>query len=178
MSGLAQPLGLSYNQVNGGGAMRCLVLLAAAAIAAPAQTVVEHALTSAAGAKAAAGAASVGKAAASIFEGARRQLQSAPKPGAQVVAPAVTAAELAPKPAPAIQYADPAGITAGLERAELLRKFGEPSMKTAASDGAETWFYTPPDRDGIVATLRDGKVAAVAPAPKPKQETAAVVILQ
>ncbi|MEK7409387.1 MAG: hypothetical protein AAB225_30345 [Acidobacteriota bacterium] len=158
--------------------MRCLVFLAAVAIAAPAQTVVEHAVIGAAGAKAAAAAAGVGKAAGSILEGVRRQLQSAAKPGAQVAVPAGMAAEPAPKPAPAIEYADPAGITVGLERAELLRKFGEPSMKTAASDGAETWFYTPPNRDGIVATLCDGKVTAVSPAPKPKQETAAVVILQ
>ncbi len=54
-------------------------------------------------------------------------------------------------------------------------------MKTSDTQGAElveTYWYTPAKRDGVVVTLRDGKVTVVAPAAKEKQQSAGVIVLQ
>jgi len=76
-------------------------------------------------------------------------------------------------------FADPATITVGLDRQELLRKYGEPRMRiTGGADAAETCWYTSGTGDTFVVTVKDGKVSAVALAPKRQQASAAVVILQ
>lgn len=76
-------------------------------------------------------------------------------------------------------FADPGTITVGLDRQELLRKFGEPRMKTTGgADGAETCWYPSGTGDSFVVTVKDGKVTAVAAEPKQQQASAAVVILQ
>ena len=62
--------------------------------------------------------------------------------------------------APAVSYEDPAGIQEGMENAELLRRFGPPSMKYSSSAGEQTLCYTRPDH-GLDVQLRDGKVAAI-----------------
>jgi len=76
-------------------------------------------------------------------------------------------------------FADPAGITVGLDRQELLRKFGEPRMRTTGgAEGAETCWYTSGTGDSFAVTVRDGKVTAVTSEPKKKPESSAVVIVQ
>ena len=78
-------------------------------------------------------------------------------------------------------FADPAQITVGLERGEVLRRFGEPSMKTTDTQGkelVETFWYSLRERDPVVVTLRDGKVAAVSANPPAKPQNTAVVIVQ
>jgi hypothetical protein len=76
-------------------------------------------------------------------------------------------------------FADPATIAVGLDRQELLRKFGEPRMKaTGGADGAETCWYPSGTGDSFVVTVKEGKVSAVALEPKKQQASAGVVILQ
>lgn len=45
-------------------------------------------------------------------------------------------------------YEDPAGIKAGMAGDELLRRFGEPSMKITSDSGEQTWYYSRKDGGG------------------------------
>ncbi|MGD0000857.1 MAG: hypothetical protein ABSE21_12230 [Bryobacteraceae bacterium] len=62
--------------------------------------------------------------------------------------------------APAISYEDPAGIQEGMDYAQLLQRFGPPSMKYSSTAGEQTLCYTRPDHS-LDVQLRDGKVAAI-----------------
>lgn len=70
-----------------------------------------------------------------------------------------------PKPlTPALPPPDPGQISSGLDRQDLLQRFGPPAMKTTKMEGPlvlETYWYMAAGRDAVVVTLRDGKVAAV-----------------
>ena len=58
---------------------------------------------------------------------------------------------------------DPAEVKEGLERQELLEKFGKPSMKITLLDGSdvvERWTYRATGRDTVLIILRNGKVAS------------------
>jgi hypothetical protein len=61
---------------------------------------------------------------------------------------------------PAVSYEDPAGIQEGMDNAELLRRFGPPSMKYSSTAGEQTLCYTRPDHS-LDVQLRDGKVASI-----------------
>jgi len=80
------------------------------------------------------------------------------------------------KAKPAIIYEDAAGIRRDMDRAELLRRFGAPSMRITDSPGHEALTYE--SKGGRVEVdLCDDKVADVQLRSKPKQESA-VVLLQ
>ncbi|MBI3697623.1 MAG: hypothetical protein HY238_22660 [Acidobacteria bacterium] len=56
---------------------------------------------------------------------------------------------------------DVAALSSGLERDELLKKFGKPSMKLTNTDGpdlVEKYFYKSAGGEKVVVTLRNGKV--------------------
>jgi hypothetical protein len=89
--------------------------------------------------------------------------------------PAVIVIRPAEPPKPAVVYEDPAGIQVGMERAELVRRFGEPTMGITTGAGREAFTYETKDRR-LELELRDGKVASVASKTRPKQT--AVVVLQ
>ena len=58
---------------------------------------------------------------------------------------------------------DPTEVKEGLERKELLDKFGKPSMKITMMDGpdvVERLLYRAPGRDTVVVIVRNGKVAS------------------
>ena len=161
--------------------------LAVCAVAACGQSVVEHSLATAAGTAGAAAGKGAGKSIGGVFDKLGKTLEQAGKPGAQTAAsspkPGATVIDAVPvvKPKPAGEFPDPKGITMGLAREELLRKFGEPSIKTIHTQGpqvVETYWYAPAKSDAVVVTLRDGKVTAVTPESPPKQPEAAVVVLQ
>jgi len=77
-------------------------------------------------------------------------------------AAALVLAPASPAPsAPAVSYEDPAGIKEGMDYAEVVRRFGPPSMKFASSTaGGETLLYSRAGRD-LDFQLRDGKVGAI-----------------
>jgi hypothetical protein len=162
-------------------------LLAGWPVVAYSQTVAEHALVTAGSSAAATASRSAGKAVGAVFDKLGKTLDKSGKSGAQAVAGKTQPVKAGAGPAapvktePLREFADPTGITVGLERRDLIEKFGEPTMKTSDTQGAElveTYWYTPARRDGVVVTLRDGKVTVVAPAAKEKQQSASVIVLQ
>lgn len=78
------------------------------------------------------------------------------------------AGKAAPEPeraAPAIlpppqRYEDAAGIEKGLEYADLVGRFGPPSMEIASGDGAKTMSYVS-SGGAVQVEFRDGKVTSV-----------------
>ena len=161
--------------------------LVVCAVAVCAQPVVEHSLATAAGTAGAAAGKGVGKSMGGVFDTLGKTLEKAGTSGAETATsrskPVTTASAAVPatKPKPAREFPDPKGITVGLEREELIRKFGEPSMKTTDTQEAqlvETCWYTAAKSGAVVVTLRDGKVTEVTPESTPKRQNAAVVVLQ
>ena len=58
---------------------------------------------------------------------------------------------------------DPAEVKQGLERQELLAKFGKPSMKITMMDGSdvvERLLYRSAGHDSVLVILRNGKVTS------------------
>jgi len=147
--------------------------VAAALVMAPfagrAQDMVEHAGASSAATSGTATKA-VGKGAASALEKAIKTLDrgAAASPASGTVTTVTTvlpAPSQKPEPAPKLAAPDPALITAGMDRQELIRRFGQAAMKTTGSedsDTAETWWYGSGD-DTVTVKLLDGKVRSVSP---------------
>ena len=121
----------------------------------------------------AATAATTGSAPATAAVPAKRTAAVRSSRRAPTVAPA--AQQPAEPPKPAVVYEDPVGITAGMERSEVLSRFGEPAMKITSAGGRESMTYRTKERT-VEVELRDGKVASVQNKAKPRQT--AVVILQ
>jgi hypothetical protein len=93
-------------------------------------------------------------AAASTTQAPKAAVANAKAGTAQPVVPA----EAAPAK-PAVVYEDPAGITEGMEQAELLRRFGEPAFKVSGGAGESLSFDC---KDGHVdVEMRGGKVYSV-----------------
>jgi hypothetical protein len=169
-------------------------LLAAIPAACWGQTMVEYGLGVAAAGTAGAGAAG-SRGIAGIFSNLTKTLNSATEGGAAAATaqpakaatakvanaagaaqPVVTeAAAPAPPPKPVVVYEDPAGIKTGMEQAELLKRFGEPTAKITTGSDAESLTYYAKDRV-IEVEMRAGKVYSVQPKSKPRQ--AGVVLLQ
>ena len=126
-----------------------------------AQATVEHALGSAHAATTAAPARKAGTAIGAAFDKLGRALQT-PAPArpekSTVVVPQLASA--AEPPPPSVTYEDPAGIKPGMDYAEVLRRFGPPSMKLTADSGMETLCYSGKD-GGLDVQIRNGKVGAV-----------------
>ncbi|HXN47437.1 MAG TPA: hypothetical protein VN893_12400 [Bryobacteraceae bacterium] len=139
------------------------------ASAAGAQDMVEHAAGTAK-ATSAAGMQGVGKGAASVLDKAVKALDASATPSSsKVEAVVLPAAPGKPEPAVKLIAPDPALITPGMAQEELLRKFGQPAMKTsgtADSDAGETWWYGS-GADTVTVTLAGGKVRTVSPSARP-----------
>ncbi|MBI3665646.1 MAG: hypothetical protein HY236_05365 [Acidobacteria bacterium] len=147
------------------------------------QAMVEHALGTARAGAAGGAMKGAGKAAGGVLGNAAKALdQAAGKPDGQAntsaksvkAGPSTPTSTNSPAPVPAPASAaaaepsppalDPSQITVGLERRELVAKFGKPSMKMTAMNASqvvETYWYRAASRDTVVVILRDGKVASV-----------------
>jgi hypothetical protein len=172
-----------------------ILLLAGMTTAAFSQTLVEYGLgTAAAGTAGAAGAGGGGIS--GVFSNLSKTLNTTtdraakagtaapakaatPKAKPAATAQAAPAAEAAPAPAeppkPAVVYEDPAGIKVGMERAELLSRFGEPVMKIMTGGASESLMYDTRE-SAVDVEMRSGKVYSVRAKSKPKQQS--VVTLQ
>lgn len=162
--------------MRGSGSWVAGALLAALPVGACGQAMVEYTLGVGRAVAGAPAAKKAGEAAAAAFEKLGKTLEK----GGQAAA---TASQIALPPVPKRlgPFADPAIITAGLTRAELLNRFGDPVMKTAGGQSAEageTYYYSTRQGDSVVVTVREGKVTAVTSEPKRQHQSAAVVIVQ
>jgi hypothetical protein len=142
-----------------------------------AQATVEYATGAAVAATATVPAQKAGKAIAGAFSNLNRVLQNADnsEPAAQRATtpqsrrPQQSAKASTPEPqsaSGAIQakeepsFEDPSGIQEAMEYAEILHRFGPPSLKLTTGSGEETLNYV--RKDVVVnAILRNGKVASV-----------------
>ena len=168
--------------------------LVALPVAASAQAIAESAVGAARSGAAGAPGKNVSKSITGVFSNVAKTLETAaeakpasaapapPKPvaAAKMKADAVeparseAAAKPAEPPAPAVTYEDPAGIKTGMERSELVSRFGEPSMKVVTGAGRASLTYEVNDRR-VEVELRDGKVTSIQSRVKPKQATAVVL---
>ena len=155
-----------------------ILILSAQANLLRAQAMVGYGAATGQSATAASGAAATGKTAPGVFGKLNQALAGAAKPAdaaKTAPAPAVTTAAKAPAPAtepapsaaPAAEPAAPTDFSAlaiGMNRADLLKKVGKPSMTISSVESSvlvENCSY----RKGsgtVSVTLRDGKVTAIA----------------
>ncbi len=149
----------------------CAVL--AFSVSAYGQAMVGYGLNTGRAGVAGAAANKAGKATAGTFDKAAQTLNkaganasaNAAKPSV-AQAPAAAPAKPPETEKPASAPVDVAALTTGMEREELLQKFGKPSMKLTNGDGpdvVEKYFYKSADGNKVVVTLRNGKVVAVSP---------------
>ncbi len=148
---------------------RVFAVVLTLACAASAQDMVEHA-AGAANATSTTGMRSVGKTAASVREKAVKALDAtaAPSP-AKVATVLLPAAARKPEPAAKLTAPDPALISPGMAQEELVRKFGQPAMKTSGTEDSatvETWWYGS-GAETVTVNLADGKVRTVSPSARP-----------
>src|ERR1051326_638019 len=136
--------------------MRVLLVLTAAAAMLPAQTMVEAGLGASRAATSAAPAAGVGKAVAGAVSNLEKTLKTE-KPAASetIVVPKDT-----PPPAPAKTYEDIKKAEVGLVYAELIERFGPPSMVITAEGGVKKLTYSAKEGTTRIE-VKDGKVASI-----------------
>lgn len=164
--------------------LEVLLIALSLATAAWSQAAVEHAAMTAASSTGTAATVGPGKSIGNVFDGLNKKLESAKianSSAPRAKAPAQTSTtvtlrvrenappRLEPKPV------DPSRVTIGLEREELLKRCGEPSMsssQTRNSQLVETYWYNTTANEVLTVTLRDGKVASITPPPVQINETA------
>jgi len=158
--------------------LRILLLLGMPA-ALSGQAMVEYGLGLAASGTAGAPGQTAGRSIAGIMSNLTQTLNSAnhaPAAAAAAVAavPAKPAAVATEPPKPAVTYADPSGITAGMDRAEMIKRFGPSAMQILSSGGRESFTYEFKDRTVDVEVL-NGKVASARTKSKAKQSAVVVI---
>lgn len=67
---------------------------------------------------------------------------------------------LVPQPKPEVILEDPSGIEKGMEYAEIVRRFGPPSLTLTTGPGEETLCYAKKNAS-VDVTMHNGKVASV-----------------
>jgi hypothetical protein len=107
------------------------------------QAIVEHAVISGGAAAVAGSAHSAAGTISGVLKKVDGTLDTAGKKRRTAAAPvlAPTMQEPVDPAKPAKTYEDPVGIKAGIAYAELLRRFGEPSMRITGDSGEQTLYY-------------------------------------
>lgn len=144
------------------------------------QAAVETAVGAGASTGAAAGARGAGQAVGGVFGALSKTLDQAPKAGASNSA---AAAPMAGTPATAAKAAsvitkpiDPSQVTIGMERDEVLNRFGEPATRTSQirrSQMLDTFWYKTDSKDELIVSLADGKVVSTVLASQRKRPAVA-----
>jgi len=145
-----------------------------------AQTVVEYSLGTAGASAASTGVEGAGKAVGGVFGALTQPLDKAgdKKPTMVITPVSVTP----PKPiAPAVESKpiDPAQVSVGLDRAELVKRGGDPvslTSETKNSKVIETFSYNTTTHDVLEIKVIDGKVASVTPLSSKKRAPVAFVL--
>jgi uncharacterized protein (DUF3084 family) len=130
------------------------------------QAIVEHSAISGGVATVAGSAKSAASAISGTLKNLDGTLDSAAKKRHDATAPARSSVArtrtVAGPSTPATVYEDAAGIKAGISYAELLRRFGEPSMQISSGAGAQTLYYSQKDGSGqMQVRVSGGQVASV-----------------
>ena len=156
------------------------------AVAACGQAVVEHSLANAGASAASAGASGVGKSIGGVFRslsetvdkaGVGKESGKPPAAGADIApsGQAKQSARVAPtsrpvpasKPVPISKPVDPSEVTVGLDRAELIQRFGEPVLSFSETRNSQLverlWYNTTTTTDQLEIRLIGDKVASVRP---------------
>jgi len=150
------------------------------AVAMCGQTIVEHSVATAGASTAAAGAKSAGKSIGGVFRslsdtldkaGSTKEIGSTPA-STTVITQSDTSKQTA-KPGPVSKPIDPSQVTEGLDRSELIKRFGEPVLQLSEKHNSqlmERLWYNTTTSDQLEIKLVGGKVASVHLPPSKKQE--------
>jgi hypothetical protein len=150
------------------------------AVVAHGQTIVEHSAVTAGASTAAAGAKGAGNPIGGVFSSLSDTLNKAGttrRTGSTAASGTVITlsnpSKPSAKPAPASKPIDPSQVTEGLDRAELIKRFGEPVLQLSESSSSQLverlWYHTTAS-DQVEIKLIDGKVASIRPPASKKQE--------
>jgi len=133
------------------------------------QAAVEYTVGAGAATGAAAGAKGAGQAVGGVF-GAVTQTLNKANPSAGPAAPATAVSSttsVTPTTAKvasvSIKPIDPAQVTVGMDRNDLLARFGEPATRTSQirrSQMLDTFWYPTIGKDELIVRLTDGKVVS------------------
>src|SRR5258706_14711782 len=148
------------------------------AVAAYGQTIVEHSAATAGASTAAAGAKGAGNSIGGVFRGLSETLDKAgtakgnrTTPGTVTVTTLSAPSKQTAKPVPASKPIDPSQVTEGLDREELIARFGEPLLQLSEKKNSQLierlWYSTASDQ--VEIKLIGGKVASVRPPASKKQ---------
>jgi outer membrane protein assembly factor BamE (lipoprotein component of BamABCDE complex) len=144
------------------------------------QAAVETAVGAGASTGAAAGAKGAGQAVGGVFGALSKTHDQAPKasgtnstgssPATSTPSTPAKAAAIVTKPI------DPAQVTIGMERDEVLNRVGEPATRTSQirrSQMMDTFWYKTESKDELIVSLTDGKVVSTALASQRKRTAVA-----
>lgn len=155
------------------------------AVAACGQAIVEHSLATSGASAAAGGVSGAGKSVGGVFRSLSETIDKAGTAKASGTTPAPASAPNAAttqsaggskpsaKPVPASKPVDPSEVTPGLDRAELIQRFGEPVLSFSErrhSQLVERLWYNTTGPDQLEIQLIGDKVASVRPPANRKQE--------
>jgi hypothetical protein len=143
------------------------------------QAAVESAVGAGASTGAAAGAKGAGQAVGGVFGALSKTLDQAPKASgtnSAVASPAVATTATTAKVASIVtKPIDPTQVTIGMERDEVLSRFGEPATRTTQirrSQMLDTFWYKT-EKDELIVSLTDGKVVSTVLASQRKRTAVA-----
>jgi hypothetical protein len=146
------------------------------------QAAVEYTVGTAAATGAAAGAKGAGQAVGGVFGAVGNILNQAPKPGGAASPAAVVSSTTSVTPASpakpvsvATKPIDPSQVAVGMERDELLARFGEPATRTSQirrSQMIDIFWYQTTAKDELIVSLTDGKVVSTVLASQRKRTVA------
>ncbi|MCU1338780.1 MAG: hypothetical protein JWO19_4361 [Bryobacterales bacterium] len=156
------------------------------------QAAVEYAVGAGAATGAAAGAKGAGQAVGGVFGAVTQTLNQAAQPGAPVTASSSTASASTSSATPAsaakpgsvaTKPIDPAQVALGMNRDELIARFGEPATRTTQirrSQMLDTFWYNTAahdtiPKDELIVSLTDGKVVSTVLASERKRRPVASV---
>ena len=148
------------------------------------QAAVESAVAAGASTGAAAGAKGAGQAAGGVFGALSKTLDQASKPGAPAAATSssasagATANQATPAKTSSVvtKPIDPSQVAIGMDRDDVLNRFGEPATRTAQIRRAQmvdTFWYKTESKDELIVSLLDGKVVSTVLASQRKRNTVA-----
>ena len=141
------------------------------------QTVVEHSAATGTASGAAAGASGAGSAIGGVFGNLSKILEKASTPNTPVPQSATNTSSTQSAAVKPVERKpiDPALVTVGLTRAQLLERCGEPSSAVAANN-IETLSYETITHDLLEIRLVNGVVATISAASQKKRPSAAVML--
>jgi hypothetical protein len=145
------------------------------------QAAVEYSVGAGAATGAAAGAKGVGQSVGGVFGAVTQTLNQAGKPAAPAApstSSSTVAAAAAARPAALVSKPiDPSQLTVGMERDDVLSRFGEPATRTSQirrSQMLDTFWYKTESKDELIVNLVDGKVVSTVLASQRRRTSAQV----